>query len=499
MIESLKRFWKEHPLAAIILIAIVPRLVAAVFSKGYAMSDDHFGPIENPFIVMHYPDAWIHRGGVYGHSFVYPFLHYVLFNVLATLGIQDPQTTMYVVRFLHAAYSLLIVYFGFKIAEVLSDSIIAKKVGLILALFWALPFLGVRNLIEVVCIPPLMAGCYYALVADKKFKYALIAGLWLGLAFVFRYQTLSFTGALGLVLLFQKKFKQMMWVAAGFTITAIVVQGSMDTFVWGYPFASVIEYIRYNWTHSEDYTTGPWYNYTLLVLGAFIPPMSFLLVYGFFKNWKKTLLLVVPVLVFFVLHSSFPNKQERFILPVVPLILVLGVVGWETFVRNSSLWQRHRTALRAIWISFWSFNTILLVLFSTYYCKKTRVESMYYLYGKQVTGLYQDGGKDGVTLPPFFYSGRYPIPMADITSQSQIEWVKSQLAVSPVRPNYILFYGTDNFDERVQRIDTTLGLKMTLQRRFDPSFLDYVFYRLNPRHNKNETIFVFKAEYGQHS
>ena len=495
MIESLKRLWNERPLLVIILIALLPRLVAAIFSKGYAMSDDHFGPIENPFIIMQYPEAWIQRGGVYGHSFVYPALHYFLFSCLAAVGIRDPQTTMYFVRLLHALFSLLVVYFGFKIAEVLSNREVAKKAGLILALFWALPFLSVRNLIEVVCIPPLMAGCYYVLVSEKRLRNAFIAGLWLGLAFVFRYQTLSITGTLGLILLFQKKFKGMGLVAAGFLITVLVIQGSMDTFAWGYPFASFIEYVRYNMTHSEDYTTGPWYNYTLLVLGALIPPMSFFLLYGFVRNWKKTMILFVPVMVFFVLHSSFPNKQERFILPVIPLILVLSVVGWEEYVKGSVFWQRHQIALRNLWIWFWLTNTILLIPFSLYYCKKTRVEAMYSIYGKPMTALFQSGGKDGVTAPPFFYGGKYPVLMADISSEQQLAYIKSQFLVSPVRPNYVLFYGSDNYDQRIQRIESTLGLTMTLQQRFDPSFLDYVFYRLNPTHNKNETIYVFKATY----
>ncbi len=495
MINALKRFWNEHPLTAIILVALVPRIVAAIFSKGYAMHDDHFGPIENPFIVMQYPDFWIHRGGVYGHSFVYPGLHYLLFNFLDLLGIRDPQNVMYVVRLLHAFYSLLIVYFGFKIAEELSNRETAIKTGLILALFWALPFLSVHNLIEVVCVPPLMAGSYYTLVMDRKPRNALLAGLCFGLAFIFRYQTLSFIGVVGLILLFQKRYKEVAKVVGGFLTITIVLQGGMDTFAWGYPFASFIEYVRYNMSHSEDYTTGPWYNYLLLVLGALIPPLSFLLLYGMLKNWRRTLILVVPLLVFFILHSSFPNKQERFILPILPLIIVLGFVGWDGIVQNSGFWQNRRRTLKAMWIWFWIVNMVLLIPFSLYYCKKTRVEAMYSLYGKNVTGLLQAGGKDGVTQPPFFYCGKYPIGMIDISTEQQLIACKAQLATVSNPPNYLLFYGPDDFEERVQQIERVLGVKLKLERLCSPSFLDYVFYLLNPRHNKNETIFVFKVLY----
>ncbi|HTP13119.1 MAG TPA: hypothetical protein VMM37_05795 [Bacteroidota bacterium] len=495
IVAGLKSFWERRPLVAILLIALLPRLASTVWSKGYAMHDDHFGPIEQPFIIMHYPEYWTTRTTPHGHSIVYPTIHYALFNGLEAVGIEDPQTTMYVVRLLHALYSLLVVYFGFKIAELLGGLDAARKVGLILALLWALPFLSVRNLIEVICIPPLMAGSWFILKSGRPGRNAFIAGACFAMAFVFRYQTLAFTGTLGAILLFTRRFRDLGWLTAGFLVAALVVQGSADTFAWGYPFASFVEYVRYNASHPEDYTNGPWYNYLLLVLGVLIPPLSFFLLYGFIRNWRKTLLLTLPVVVFFVVHSSFPNKQERFIVPVVPLIVVLSVVGWEEYVRQSSFWLRHRTGLKAVWVWFWSVNVALLILFSTYYCKKTRVESMYWLYGKQVTALFQNGGKDGISQPPFFYGGKYPVLMADISSTQQLEYIKSQFAVSPVRPNYILFYGTDNYDERTHAIESTLGLRMELEKRFDPSFLDYVFYRLNPTHNKNETIFVFHAIY----
>jgi hypothetical protein len=494
MINSLKRFWNEHPLLAIILIAFIPRLVAAVFSKGYGMHDDHFGPIEQPFIIMHDITYWTSRTTPHGHSIVYPFIHYVLLNLCETVGIQDPQAKMYVVRFLHALYSLLIVSFGYKIADVLSNRETAKKAGLILSLFWAFPFLSVRNLIEMICIPPLMAGFFYALTSKEKLRNAFIAGLWFGLAFVFRYQTFSMTATLGLVFLFRKEFKQMALLACGFLATAIVIQGGADIFAWGYPFASFQEYMRYNATHGYDYTTGPWYNYTLLVLGALIPPMSLFLIYGFFRNWRKMLLILLPLMVFFISHSFFPNKQERFIFPIIPLILLLSVVGWEEFVKGSVFWSRHRIALKSLWVWFWALNFILLIPFTTYYTKKSRVEAMYTLYGKPVSGILLVGGKLGVTQPPMFYVGRYPIPIYQINDEVELAQVKIQLDGAIVHPNYAVFFGLEDINQRVQHIESSLKLKFTLERQIEASFLDNVFYLLNPKNNKNQTTFVFKVD-----
>jgi hypothetical protein len=494
MIDSLKKFWSEHPLFSIMLLAFIPRLAAAVFSKGYGMHDDHFGPIEQPFIIMHDISYWTSRTTPHGHSIVYPFIHYVLLNGCESFGIQDPQAKMYLVRFLHALYSLLVVFFGYKIAGEVSDSQTAKKAGLVLALFWAFPFLSVRNLIEMVCIPPLMAGFYNALTSKEKLRNACIAGVWFGLAFVFRYQTLSITAAAGLIFLFRKEFKQTALLIAGFLVTTAVIQGSADIFAWGYPFASFQEYLRYNATHGYDYTTGPVYNYFLLVLGAFIPPMSFFLVYGFCRNWRKTLLIVLPVAVFFISHSLFPNKQERFIFPIIPVILVLSVIGWEEFVKGSVFWSRHRIALKSLWVWFWLLNFILLIPFTTYYSKKSRVEAMYTLYGKPVSGIVMVGGTVGVTQPPMFYAGVYPIPIYQINDDADLAQVKTALNDAPVQPNYAVFFGVEDIDQRVEHIESVLHLKCILERRIEASFLDTVFYLLNPKNNKNQTTFVFKVK-----
>jgi len=64
----------------------------------------------------------------------------------------------------------------------------------------------------------------------------------------------------------------------------------------------------------------------------------------------------------------------------------------------------------------------------------------------------------------------------------------------PVHPNYAVFFGMDDLDGRVARVETALHVRCTLARRIDASFLDDVFYRLNPRNNKNETTFIYRFD-----
>ena len=104
------------------------------------------------------------------------------------------------------------------------------------------------------------------------------------------------------------------------------------------------------------------------------------------------------------------------------------------------------------------------------------------------------GGTLGTTQPPMFYSGVYPIPIYLINNDEQLAQIKSTLDTAYILPNYAVFFGLEDIDHRVQQIESSLGLKLTLEKRIEPSFLDDVFYRLNPRYNKNQTAFLFDID-----
>jgi predicted enzyme related to lactoylglutathione lyase len=136
---------------------------------------------------------------------------------------------------------------------------------------------------------------------------------------------------------------------------------------------------------------------------------------------------------------------------------------------------------------------ILLIPFSTFYGKKSRIEAMYALYGKQVTGLLLVGGTVGTSQPPFFYSGHYPVTYYEINDDDRLAGAKAELAASATHISHVIFFGTEDLDARIHHIETTMGVKLSFEKRSDPSFLDWVFYRLNPTHNKNEITLVYRV------
>jgi 4-amino-4-deoxy-L-arabinose transferase-like glycosyltransferase len=516
--EKIKQFWLEKPLQSILIIALTLRLLAVFFAQGYGMHDDHFLVIEASQSWADGTDYnnWLPKNQINpkpeGHSFFYVGLHFLIFSFFKVLGISDPAFKMLLIRLLHALFSLLVVYYGFKIAEKFSNIKVATQVGLLLATLWFMPFLSVRNLVEVVCIPFLLMSFWILLNAPEKQKYFqqyLIAGLIMGLAFSVRFQTLLYIGGTGLVILFQKKLKEAIVFGLGALISIFAIQGVVDFFIWHRPFAELTEYIVYNIEHKDAYgANNPWM-YVELIMGVLIPPIGIFLFFGFFREWKKQLLLFLPTFIFLAFHTAFSNKQERFGFTMFPFFVVLGAIGWNEFRDKSKFWQKWPKLLKGCWTFFWIINLALLPIVTLTFSKKSRVEAMYYFYKKPVQNLIiDDPSRDGAQMMPSFYSGQwmtmYTVSKSDKTDSTLIGKIKVEHRYfielydigyfkihRNIKPEYVLFAGSTNLDNRVAAMKEIFP-DLVPEAKAEPGFIDRLLYKINPNGNKNETFYIYK-------
>jgi hypothetical protein len=501
MVTSLKYYFSTHPLRFAIFAGLILRLIAVIFSKGFGFFDDHF-------LVLEAAQSWV-DGTDYnywlpsandptrqpqGHPYFYVGIHFLLLKFQTMLGLTDPQGKLYLIRLLHALWSLLIVYFGFKIAYNKSNLKVASWVGLALALYWFFPFLTVRNLVEVACIPPMVIATWLVVKHDGKLtvKDALLVGMMLALAFSVRFQTVIFSAGFGLALLLLRvQFKYLLLIVFGFLTTSFITLGILDIYVWGKPFVEFMAYVQYNIDHATVYGVDVWHMYISIVLGLLIPPLSILLFVGYFKNWKKEPLLFWPTFLFFAFHTYFPNKQERFILPIVPFIIILGFIGgyqiitkynWET-----KKWFRNTIVFCCI------LNLILLPILTLSYSKRNRVEAMCYIAEQKdcLRLIIEDSNLDEFTMPPQYYlqnwSSTYGITKT-FTPDSMLKHYKGLRAED--KPNYVVFMQAEHINERVDSLRKrfpTLHYEATIE----PSFIDKTMHFLNPL-NDNQTTYIYK-------
>lgn len=500
--HQLKQLWEDKPLKLILFIGIFFRVFAVVFSKGFGMHDDHFLIIEAAQAFADGSDYnyWLPGSGATqpsGHSFFYVGLHYFLFRFFNWIHFTDPDTKMYFIRFVHAAFSLLIIVLGFKITEHYSNKKTARVAGLLLAIYWFMPMLSVRNLVEVVCVPFLLYATWLIIKAESNNNPLtfLYAGLIAGLAFSIRFQSLFFVGGFGLYLLINKQFKAAVLFGLGALLTMTSIQGVIDYKIWGRPFAEFFEYVNYNMHNPYSYTTLPWYNYFLTLGGILIPPVSLFLLFGFFRSWKKYLLLFLPSFIFLAFHSYFPNKQERFIFPIVPFVIMLGMIGWNEFSEASGFWQKRQKLLRGCWAFFWVLNTLPLLFISGSYSKRNRVEAMLYLQNKgDVKNLIiEDSNRDDWMMPPLFYLKKWMSPYG-VTKIQTYDTLKYKLYTVPLpaRPNYVIFMQAENLEKRVADFEKNYAT-LKYETTVEPGSMDRLLHWLNPN-NENNTSTIYKIE-----
>jgi len=502
MMKLIRRYWDTKPLFLIISLAVLFRLLAAIFAKGWGMFDDHFIVIEaaGSWVAgLDYND-WLPGSpgnhGPTGHNLFYPGVHFILFTIFHWIGITDPQTKMLFIRLIHGALSLLTVYFGYRIAETLQDRKAARLAGLLLAVFWFMPWMSVRNLVEMACVPFLMAG-YWLIIRKKLNKPMLLdwlfAGLLFGLAVNIRPQAVFFPIGIGLVILFQRKWGELLSLSIGSLVCFSLFQGGIDFIIWGKPFAELLEYVNVCVTERNDYISLPWYNYFLTIFALLIPPVSFFLFFGFLKNWKKYLFVFLPTLLYFIFHSSFPNKQERFILPMIPLLIVFGTMGWTLFAENSEFWKKRPKLSAWSWGFFWTINAILLITFTLTYSKKARVEAMTYLSkypNIQIIAVVDEEGSP--EQMPKFYLNQWP---GSYNERSRNPSADSILALAYRNrmhdpPRFILFTGDKGIKPMVIKARQYFP-RLVYETTIEPGYIDRFVHWLNPI-NKNRRIFIYR-------
>ncbi len=513
------RYYQQHPLRVILLVGLTARLLAAFFAQGYMMHDDHFLTVEpaaswadgknfNDWL----PGIGNDREHPEPISFFYLGHLYILFKIFNSLGIDHPEHQMLLMRVIHALYSLLTVYMVYRITEKISERRYANTAGWLMATIAILPNFSVRNLVELVCMPPLLGGMYLlirnATIKDIKRSTLqiatgtiILAAFAMGFAVGVRYQTGIFVAVTGVMLGYFSSFRN--FLIFGFaSAIAFTLSQADDIFLWGgQPFQHLLGYFEYNQQNAKNYP-GSALAYASFISVFILPPVSLFLLYGFLKSYKHYLLIFAPTLAFLLFHFVFPNKQERFILPALPFFVILGTVGWGLFIHEKSTNERWQKIHTYGWRIFWVLNILAMLIFTFTYSKKSRVEAMVYLYeqGNCKNFVLEYTHRDKAAMLPEFYSGiwdnnYYWDQSSNITDMmknfAEVEAASKGSIHEMNTPNYYIFYDHEKLDERVARIKNIFP-SLTFRTKIEAGWFDVLLNRLNPL-NTLEEFYIYEV------
>ena len=466
-----------------LVVAAALRLLAAFFSGGFLASDDHH-------VVIGAADQIASGIGLpvtYARSALFPAGIAAIMTVVRGIGIHDPGVEMLLVRLAQAAYSLLVVYFVYRLLARSFGRESAMLGGLLAAAFFAMPVTAVHQLEESVAQVPLLAACWWWQTAEDRNResgvWAALAGAALGTALILRLPLIGFVAAFVIMVLLRPVTAQRKLTFLGGLALVIVLQGYSNVLInhqWGYSFIQRLGPMLHPQRmalEAQGYPTSPPWHYVLTLLAALIPPVSVLLLAAAVRGGRQVPLIGVATLAFLVSHSLIANKQERFLLPILPLLLILVVAGLPWLA------ARIAPAYRGMWWYFWIVNSALLLVLTFSFAKKDRVAPLLFVYHRHdATGVLVAQYNESFGVPEY-YLGK-PQPALVVVEREQ------EVHVSGVPINYVILYSDTPGADRVF-LAGALRRNLTLLTTITPSLADRLAHAINPRHNKAHIAFVY--------
>jgi len=500
----LLKFIKAHPLASVLIVAMALRLVAVFYSQGFIHSDDHFDTVDVSFEWLRSglwgQDGFLHWKGDAATTIVrFPLYTLSLYAVMETyraIGITSLDTMMYGVRLLHALLSLLPVWAIFRIVRRVSGSDDwAILGGLMVALHFAMPFFGVRNLIEMVSGDIWILAIYYLYrYRDaSQAKWLYLAGLASGLAWMMRLQMAFAIFPIPFVLWYENRHIRPAMHYTLAVLTMLLISGIADKYLLGYFGASTVNNLNLNVNLGPRYETIPLL-YPVVLMIFFVPPFSLVLLF-IGCRWsflRRHLLLATSSLCFIVGHMFHANQQERFMIPIVPALMLLAILALYDRYQEKGYILKSRKLFNWLWGVSLAINLILLVPFTVAYGHKGLIEPLKWMQhiSPQPRVLFvQPEVKRWI---PINYAGLVPPPHVYLRQWSDFDRLRPNELQLGAFDLFILYPPSPaELPVYLDSVESRYG-PLTPVRRFQPSFYDEMFHKLNPHHYCSYEAFVYE-------
>ena len=337
-----------------LLAALIVRMVAAWMALSFHSRDDYFHVLAPALAWMQDPNfQWEHSDlpGAGIRSHLLPRLVYWLLRGMSALGVHSPDAQLRGLYLAMGLYSLWLVVAMYQAGLRFFGPATARRAAFCAALFFPFPYAGTRLLIEALAMPPLLAAVTY--LARTRRRDALYGGALLGLAIVWRFQVAAaIPGLLGAWWHVRRRgaaTASLLWAACGMALV-LVTNGAYD-------FATTGEFLGPMWHNfvfnvnmpAHQSRSAPW-GYAGFWLLLALPPLVLWLAAPMLRAAREAWFVSLPWLSFVLLHSAITHKEDRFMLPVVPLFALLLCHAWT--LRNlgadlPSAWQRTWPTARA--------------------------------------------------------------------------------------------------------------------------------------------------------
>ena len=328
--------------------AILVFAVCAVFSSGFAHPDEHFQILEFAKWKLdgNIPSAmaWEHRAMI--RPTLQPVLCMAMIQLCRWVGVENPFLQVMVMRLLTGLAVLWALHLFLRAASRTVEPRHRRALMVATLFFWIVPVVCVHFSSETcgtVCLLLLLAGMLRD--GQPSLRIALWLGIVAALGFEFRYQmAFGYIGLMGWVIVVAR-YGWRMWlmVAVGFlSVTALC--SALDCWFYGkqvfapynYYYMNIVQHV------AAMFGESPWYAYMviLLFMATIIIGVVILVtvVMGSARHYRNPV--VWAFWSFLLLHSMISHKEMRFIYPLIPLLPLFVLWGYEMMAPRMNRWMR---------------------------------------------------------------------------------------------------------------------------------------------------------------
>lgn len=447
----------------IFLAGLILTLLTAWINIGIIAVDDYAEAIALMIPAQHQKPL-LEIANAYLHPPIPKIILAVLGRVAYGMGIDEPANQLRFVLVLLGLFSFGMNFvFAWKHFKETGTDASSKGVivGSLISFYFCCPLFMTRPLIESLSMPYLTASSFFACDYYRQGKCSSLAWavVLLTPASLMRFQSGVCALALVFLVLVRWRAKDVL-ILLCVGLSCFLVSGLVDLLLRGNFHWSLRNYVAYNLTHASTYHGKmPFYTFFALFVALSLPP-TFFLRYNDFA-WRKHYGVLLPALLYFLIflfsHSIIPHKEDRFMVPVLPLTLILLTPLLHYLVAEGKKWRLvYFGAVNLVLLFFTCINTPQnnIIGLALYVQRHSQIASI-----KSV----------GDTLVIF--------PRAFITRSVPVETVgSSHLENAPVSCRAVVVVRED----LIAQIPAARFKKIAV---FRPGFLEYLLVKANPKHN----------------
>ncbi len=485
MPQRLSLLFSRHPLAIPLIIAFFIRALAAWRNYGPFAVDDYQNVIEPAmrylmlgtkpeipalrFELLPYAFAWFMKPlyvlGVKRADFLVSFAYFIMGVISLTQIVAMHRIGSLL---LHDKWRNAMTLFSatWAIAPIFTNSADIAGPSYILLTFCIL---------HLIRATPERFGLQTS--AAPGFMPFLWCGFYLSAAIFFRFSLapLYFALAVWLLLVVGRgaKLRALLYFAFGGLATAIIMV-LLELLNKKLPLSTAIEFIKYNLEahiQTQSYGNMPWHLYLMIFLLFPLPVLSFFFWYPMFTAARHYSALVTLLFAFLISHSLIAFKLERYVIPVMPIMIIFLFAGMQLFADRPWL----RRSYRALFV----LNALMILPVALTMQQRAGVDGA--IHAGRLDGVRVAHRIDPWRWAYYGFNRRQPIFTASMEELTA--------AIRNHREGKLHIFRFLYFSKPELAQLESAGMRCTLRKVFSPDYLERLSIRLNPAMNgrRNDT------------